>query len=263
MPTFATPAPVHVRVEITGGALRFRAADRADTVVEVRPSNPRSSADVQAAEQTRVDLTDGELRISSPRRARLHLFGGMPSVDIDVRLPEDSRVEVSSTAAAVDCEGRLGPVRVDTRYGDIRVEHAASLHARTTAGDVTVAIVDGAADAATSYGGIRVREAAGDLRLDSACGDIDVDVALASVSASTKYGEVRVGQAVRGSLVLETAYGAVEAGVRAGTAAWLDVEAGSGRVRNLLTATDGPEDAEETVEIRARTSYGDIVIRRS
>jgi DUF4097 and DUF4098 domain-containing protein YvlB len=263
MPTFDTPNPVHARVEIPGGSLRVRAADRSDTVVDVRPGDPHSSADIQAAEQTRVEFADGTLRINSPRRTRLHLFGGMPSVDIDVGLPTGSRVEVSTTAGDVDCEGRLGPVRIDTKYGNIRIERAASLHARTSAGDISVSAVDGAADAATSYGGIRVREAGGDLRLDSACGDIDVDLALASVGAATKYGEVRVGQAVRGSLVLETAYGAVEAGVREGTAAWLDVAAGSGRVRNLLTSTEGPEGAEETVEIRARTSYGDIVIRRA
>jgi DUF4097 and DUF4098 domain-containing protein YvlB len=263
MPTFDSPAPVHTRVDVSGGSLRVRAADRGDTVVEVRPSNPRSSADVQAAEQTRVEYAGGELRISSPRRPRLHLFGGMPSVDIDVRLPSDSRVEVDVTAGDVACEGRLGQVRVDLKYGDIRIERASALHARTTAGDITVAAVDGDADAGTSYGGIRIREAAGDLRLDSACGDIAVDRAHASVAAATKYGEVRVGDAVRGSLVLETAYGTVEAGVREGTAAWLDVTAGSGRVRNLLSSTESPEGARETVEIRARTAYGDVVIRRA
>ncbi len=235
MPTFDSPTPVHARVDVSGGSLRVRAADRQDTVVDVRPSNPRSSADLQAAEQTTVEYVAGDLRISSRRRPRLHLFGGMPSVEIDLRLPADSRVEVSLSAGDVACEGRLGSVRVETRYGDIRIERAADVHARTTAGDITVATVDGDADATTSYGGIRIREAGGDLRLDSACGDIAVDRALASVSASTQYGEVRVGQADRGSLVLETAYGPVEAGVRAGTAAWLDVSAGSGAVRNLLS----------------------------
>jgi DUF4097 and DUF4098 domain-containing protein YvlB len=263
MPTFDTPAPVDAHVDVSGGSLRVQAADRSDTVVEVRPSNPRSSADIQAADQTRVEFAGGKLQISSPRKPRLHFFGGMPSVDIDVRVPTDSRVEVSSTAGDIDCAGRLGDVRVDTKYGDIRIERASAVHARTTAGDITVTAVDGNADAGTSYGGIRIREAVGDLRLDSACGDITVDSALASVGATTKYGEVRIGQVVRGSLVLETAYGTVEAGVREGTAAWLDVESGAGRVRNLLTSAEGPEGAQETVEIRARTSYGDVVIRRA
>ena len=68
---------------------------------------------------------------------------------------------------------------------------------------------------------------------------------------------------VSGSLDLETAYGAVEAGIREGTAAWLDVAAASGRVRNLLTESDGPEGGEDSLRVRARTAYGNILIRRA
>ena len=67
--------------------------------------------------------------------------------------------------------------------------------------------------------------------------------------------------AAGGSLDLATSYGKVEAGVRDGTPAWLDLEASSGRVRNLLTASDAPDGSEEPLRIRARTSYGDIVVR--
>ena len=261
--TFPTPAPVTLRVDVVGGSLRVRAGDRSETVVDVRPSNPLSAADVQAAEQVRVDADGAMVRISSPRPSRLHLFGGTPSLSIDVQLPTGSHLEVRSAAGDVDGEGRLGRVSVTTQYGDIRIERAATLHARTTAGDIAVSAAEGAADVATSYGEVRIREAAGDVRLESACGDVTVDTALGSVTATTKYGQVRVGEAVRGSLVLETAYGTVEAGVRAGTAAWLDAAARSGLVRNLLTETEGPEGSEQTVEIRARTSYGDVVIRRA
>ena len=91
-----------------------------------------------------------------------------------------------------------------------------------------------------------------------------MDRALGSVGGHHQVRPGRVGQAVGGSLDLATAYGEVEAGVREGTAAWLDLEAASGQVRNLLTPLRGPGGrSEETVEIRARTSYGDIVIRRA
>ncbi|MGH3980492.1 MAG: hypothetical protein ACRDRZ_16080 [Pseudonocardiaceae bacterium] len=36
-----------------------------------------------------------------------------------------------------------------------------------------------------------------------------------------------------------------------------------GRVHNRLDTAQGPEPSDETVEVHARTSYGDIVIRRS
>ena len=56
--------------------------------------------------------------------------------------------------------------------------------------------------------------------------------------------------------------GDLEVGIREGTAAWLDVNSQFGRVHNALEAADAPETSVETVEVRARTSVGDIVIRR-
>ncbi|TFV89937.1 DUF4097 family beta strand repeat-containing protein [Blastococcus sp. CT_GayMR16] len=263
MPTFDTPFPVQIRTDVSGGSLRVRAADRSDTVVTVRPSNERSSADAQAADQTRVEYADGKLVVTSPRRPRLLFFGNMPSVDIEVLVPEASSLEAVLSAGDVDCEGRLGDVRIDNRYGDIRIDRAATLHARTSAGDITVVQVDGDGEASTSYGEIRVRTAGGDLRLDSACGDITVERALASVGATTKYGQVSVHQAAAGSLDLATAYGKVEAGITEGTPAWLDLESSSGKVRNQLTPSDAPSESDEPLRIRARTSYGDIVVRRA
>jgi hypothetical protein len=90
-----------------------------------------------------------------------------------------------------------------------------------------------------------------------------VDRALTSVGASTKYGQVSVHQAVGGTLDLATAYGKVEAGIREGTTAWLDLESSSGKVRNLLTPSDAPDGSDEHLRLRARTSYGDIVVRRA
>ncbi|MDQ1662582.1 MAG: hypothetical protein QOJ68_2562 [Blastococcus sp.] len=263
MPTFDTPSPVQIRLDISAGSVRVRASDRADTVVTVRPGNEQKAADVQAAEQTRVSLTDSRLEVTSPRRARLLFMGSTPSVDIELLVPAGSGLEATLSAGDVDCEGRLGDVRIDNRYGDIRVDRATTLRARTSAGDITVGSVENGADAGTSYGEIRIRDAAGELRLDSSCGDITVDRALASVGATTKYGQVSVHDAGGGSLDLATSYGKVEAGVREGTPAWLDLEASSGQVRNLLTASDAPDGSEEPLRIRARTSYGDIVVRRA
>jgi hypothetical protein len=228
MPTFDTPSPIQIRIDVSGGSVRVRASARTDTVVTVRPGSERKAADVQAAEQTRVEYADGRLVVTSPRRPRLLFMGTMPSVDIELLVPAGSGLEAALTAGDVDCEGRLGAVRIDNRYGEIRV-----------------------------------REASGNLRLDSACGDVTVERAEGSVGATTKYGQVSVHQAGGGSLDLATSYGKVEAGIREGTPAWLDLEASSGKVRNLLTPSDAPRESEEPLRIRARTSYGDIVVRRA
>jgi DUF4097 and DUF4098 domain-containing protein YvlB len=263
MSTFDTPGPIAARIEVVSGSVRVRADDRHDTVVTVRPRNVRSSADVAAAEQTLVTFSAGELLVRSTSRPRLLFFGSGPEIDVDVVLPAGSSVDVRTTAGEITCAGRLGAVDLDSKYGDLRLERAGSLHARTSSGNISAAAVEGETEATTSYGDVRIGETAGPARLGTGYGDVRVDRALASLTAGTKYGQVRVGEAVRGSLVLETAYGEVDAGVREGTAAWLDVHSGSGRIRNLLTETQGPEGADETVEIHARTSYGDILIRRA
>ena len=55
-------------------------------------------------------------------------------------------------------------------------------------------------------------------------------------SPSRRNGDVRLGEVVRGSVVLETRLGDVEVGIREGTAAWLDVSSKVGTIRNTLDA---------------------------
>jgi hypothetical protein len=64
--------------------------------------------------------------------------------------------------------------------------------------------------------------------------------------------------------VLETAMGNLDVGVRQGTAAWLDVKTSFGHVRqNLDDVEHSPAPTGETLEVRARTSFGDITIHRA
>ena len=76
------------------------------------------------------------------------------------------------------------------------------------------------------------------------------------------HGDVRLGEVVRGSVVLETKVGDLEVGIREGTAAWLDISSRVGKLHNALDSADKPGSSAETVEVRARTSVGDIVVRR-
>jgi hypothetical protein len=63
MPTFDSRGPVSVNVEIGVGEIRLIAGDRTDTIVDVRPADPSKNGDVNAAQQTQVDYSDGVLRI--------------------------------------------------------------------------------------------------------------------------------------------------------------------------------------------------------
>jgi DUF4097 and DUF4098 domain-containing protein YvlB len=240
-----------------------RASARTSTEVTLRPHDGRSSADVHAAEQATVSFTDGCLLVRSTGRPRLLFLGSSGGVDVEVALPEGSAVEVRTSAGDVTCSGRLGRTTLESRHGDIRLDTATGLRARTSSGGITAGAVDGDAVAHTDYGDVRIGRTDGDARLRSTCGDVTVDRASGTLVGSTNYGRVRVGEALHGSLRLETAYGEVEAGIAAGTAAWLDLQSASGAVRNELAAADGPEDAAGTVEVTARTAYGDILVRRA
>lgn len=59
MPTFDTPKPISITIDIAAGNVHFVASDRTDTTVEVRPGDDTNQADVKAAAQTRVDYLDG------------------------------------------------------------------------------------------------------------------------------------------------------------------------------------------------------------
>jgi DUF4097 and DUF4098 domain-containing protein YvlB len=133
----------------------------------------------------------------------------------------------------------------------------------TGSGQVSIREIDGPAVIKNLNGVTWIGEVKGDLRCNAANGDITVDRALGAVAAKTANGAVRIGEVVRGSVELGTAYGELEVGIREGTAALLDVRSQFGSVHNSLTASDGPQPTDSTVEVRARTSFGDIVIRRS
>ncbi|MFI1955954.1 DUF4097 family beta strand repeat-containing protein [Streptomyces xinghaiensis] len=279
MPSFDTPEPITATAHVEAGSLQFTAGDRPDTVVEVRPRDPKRDQDVRAAEQTEVTYANGDLTVRTPKQR--YLVGRTGTVDVAVGLPTGSQVGVTGAWTQVLGEGRLGEVRVKTSSGDVRLDTTGPLRLTASHGSITVDRVEGTAEITTSSGSLRVGfvdgpavlknshgtttvgVATGDLRVSGANGDIDITRAGGSVVAKTAHGTLRVGEVARGTVQLETSYGAIEVGIREGTAAWLDVNSGHGQVRNTLTVSETPEKTEDTVEVRARTRYGNIDVRRA
>ena len=280
MPVFATPEPISVTLDVAAANVRFIAGDREDTVVEVYPSRPSKPADVRAAEQAEIEFADGRLRVRTVRSWRTWL-PVTESVDVTIELPTDSDVSGEIAYGNLRAEGRLATCAVKTGAGDITLDQAGPLDLRTGAGTVSIAVatghsdvqsasgsvrirrVDGSAAIKNSYGDTTIGEVAGELRVKGAYGSIWVDRALGSVDVRTAHGNVRLDEIVRGEVQLESSYGALEVGVSEGTAVWLDVATQHGSVINSLAVEDGPGASDETAEIRARSSWGDIVVRRS
>lgn len=249
MPTFPSPEPITVEIDLSMavGNLRVVAADRTDTVVSVRPGDEARKADVRAAAETRVDYTAGKLLVEFTRTWRhTNPFSRNGSVDVHIELPAGSHLRADIAVGDVACAGRLGEVRVSTHHGEVTIEQA-----------------EGPVDIRTDHGHLRVGDVAGDVRLTGVSGGLHVGRAGGDVDARNAKGPIRVAEVARGQVVLTTASGEVEVGIREGTAAWLDARTVSGRLRNSLTSTPSPDATDDRVTIRARTYDGDIVIRRA
>src|SRR5262245_32633508 len=108
MQKFDTPTPISAVLDIPAGRVRFIAADRADTAVEVLPADASKGRDVKVAEQTKVEYGDGVLRIEAS--AKNQFFGPSGSIEVTVQLPAGSRVEVKAASAELRAVGRFGDV---------------------------------------------------------------------------------------------------------------------------------------------------------
>ena len=126
MPTFETPTPISVIIDIVGDA-RITASDRTDTVVDVRPRNAAKAADVKAAEQTVVDCSDGRLQVRTPKHWKRYTpFGGGESVAVTIEVPTGSSLEANTDLGDLHAEGELGAMPAQDRDG----QHPARPHGR-------------------------------------------------------------------------------------------------------------------------------------
>ncbi|MGC5005248.1 MULTISPECIES: DUF4097 family beta strand repeat-containing protein [unclassified Streptomyces] len=202
MQKFDTPAPISAILDVPAGRIRFIAADRADTAVEILPADASKGRDVKAAEQITVEYGDGVLRVeASPAKNRI--LGSSGSVEVTIQLPVGSRIEAKAASAEFRGVGRLGDVGFEGAQGSVKLDETASARLTLLAGDVSVGRLGGPAE------------------------------------ISTKKGDIRIAEAVRGTVVLHTEAGEVSVGAARGVSASLDAGTTYGRIHNALKNTDG------------------------
>jgi DUF4097 and DUF4098 domain-containing protein YvlB len=205
MHKFNTPSPISAVLDVPAGRVQFIAADRADTAVEVLPTNPTKGRDVEAAEQTEVAYGAGVLQIQAPA-AKNQYFGPSGSIEVTVQLPAGSQVEVTSAGVEFRAVGRFGEIAFEGAQGEIKIDEAASVRITTSDSDVSVGRLGGSAEITTVQGNIRIAEA------------------------------------TSGAIVLRTQKGDVSVGAASGVSASLDAGTGFGRIQNALKNADGAED---------------------
>jgi DUF4097 and DUF4098 domain-containing protein YvlB len=285
---FNTPSPIAVALDLYVADVRLAVSDRADTIVEVRPSDPDKAADIKAAENTRVEYDEATRTLSivsrKPRSRFVNFSSKRPeSIDVLIQLPADSDLRGEADLGDFEADGVLGTVALKTGLGVLRLAETGPLNVHNGAGaisvegvsgsaevhagsgDVRLGAVDGTAQVSSSNGKVRVGVVTGLATVKVANGSVSVGRALSGISAENSNGEVRIGEVVRGTVSATTKNGSVEVGVRAGSAARLELNTGLGRVYNELAAASAPEAGEQVdrVEIHASTKLGDVTIRRA
>ena len=286
--TFETPSPITVSLDLYVADVHFAVSDRADAVVEVRPSDPDKAADVKAADNTRVEYDEATRTLSVVSRKPLNRFVNFSSkrpesVDVLIQLPSGCDVRGEAEIGDFQADGVLGSVVLKTNLGCIRLaetgplnlrggvgaltveEVSGSLQVHVGSGDVRIGTVDGTADVSDSNGKVLIGLTTGPANVKTSNGSLSVERALSDITAESANGAVRIGEVVRGKVSAGSKNGSVEVGVREGSAAWLELNTGLGRVYNELEAAEAPEAGEpvDRVEVRATTKLGDITVRRA
>ena len=281
MRRFDTPEPIAVVFDLCVGNVRMTATDRTDTVVDIRATNSAGDADIAVADLANVDFADRQLRVTASKSWRHWVpLGGRESIDVLIEVPSGSWVRGSAGVGTLRCAGRIdecryrvgsgsaqidesGPATITAGAGDVAIGHALGDVTVRTNGMIRIGTVDGNVAIKNSNGDTSIRDVTGDVRVNAAHGNVMVARARGRVQAKTANGDVRLDSTERGTVVAETARGNVAIGVRAGVAAWLDVNTALGTVRNDLEAAGSPESGATTVDVRARTALGDITIRHA
>lgn len=277
MPTFDTPAPVKLSIELDAGEVVIDATTTATTDIELRPTRPGDQDAIDLIARARVEHSGDTVVVHLPGERERGLFRRTPEIVITARMPVGSTLAAKLASADLRVTGELEHVRVDSASGDARLADVSGTAVIVAAsGDITIGTIGGdvrvksasgdieidtcCADCSlqTASGDIALSTVEGDLDLKTASGNIRVRAADASARARTASGDVELGTVRAGKVVVDTVSGAVAVAVERGTSVWLDVSSLSGTIDSTLESADDAADGAKTLELRVRTVSGDI-----
>ncbi|MFG2002097.1 DUF4097 family beta strand repeat-containing protein [Spirillospora sp. NPDC048911] len=176
-------------------------------------------------------------------------------VEITAHVPEGSIVAAVTRSAHLECSGEFAVVGFTSTSGDLSVGGVGTLRADTTSGDITAAIVDGAAIVRSVSGDVHLGRA-DDVTANATSGDITVGDFAGRAEVSSVSGDVRV-RATEGGIITARSVSGDVTVTATGTALaeGLTVNATS-RTGRVTTPTDHPNDTTSHAR-RPRRTNGD------
>jgi len=251
----AAPRSGLLRVDNSNGRTRVVGEERSD--IEVRLHKvaraESESAARRLAESIHLAAAESEvgldIEIETPRR-----WNRRGSVNLELRVPRETRVDVQASNGKVSVEGLHAAVRARSSNGGIEVEG-----------------VDGDVEVQSSNARVCCSSCSGRLLARSSNGKIEIAGHRGAVDAATSNGLIRASLAeLRGPVVLATSNGRISLELPESVDADVDVRVDNGVIRNQrsldrCTHSSGGRLAgafgRGGVPIKLRTSNGSISLR--
>ena len=234
MPTYPTPTPIDLAINLPVGAIDVVAGDRTDTVVTVSPTNPAKAVDRRGAEETKVDFDGQRLTVTGPEAPRsagsarpsrstcgssCRPAHGSPPRSLDRRRAH-RRPPRRHPDQVLDGSGghrhHRRPVAARrARQRDRRAPSTAGAEITADHGQIRVGTVTGDAILKASHGSVRVGESGGDARRQALLRR-PRDHAGARLGRPRRPPTARIAldEVSSGSIQVESGYGQVTIGVR-------------------------------------------------
>ena len=256
--TFTIPAPSGKAVSVrnANGRTHVVGEDRDDIEVRVTKTVRADCQDMAAKLLDSIKLENTangdvlEIEVQIPRKCSRHGLA-----HIQLRVPRDTQVALSSTNGKISLQGLERPVR-----------------ARTSNGSVSIIEVKGDIDVTTANAKVACRCTCGHLRARSSNGKIEVGSHQGSVDAATSNGVIKASLEAlhQGGVSLTTSNGRIALELPEDPDADIDIQVENGHIRNDLELQGETGDANGRVRgrvgkggtpIKLRTSNGTVSLR--
>jgi hypothetical protein len=260
--TFATPGSVRLKVSIPSGEIRLETSDEPETHVELEARDEEALAAATIEVRERGD--GHEVIVEAPKKFRL-LGWGNGDYRLYIRAPHAADVNMSTSSADVEAQGRYGTVELNSASGDVKFDEIeGEARVNTASGDLRLSRVGSDTTVNSASGDIEVGSLGGKGKIRSASGDVEVAEAKSSLSVQTASGDQAVGSIESGEISLQSASGDIQVAVAQGATLWIDAKSMSGDTTSELELEgEAPGDGGPAVELRAASMSGDIQIRRA
>ena len=223
----------------------------------------------ESTPRLRITSRSGKVKVAAVPGAALAVTGGRAASEedgvveirpdgsstLEIACPAGSDLTISTGSGNIDVRGDAGSVKVITRSGSLRIEHATAVDARGASGKVEVGACSGECHVAYVSSDVRIGSA-GRAVVATTSGDIEVGEA-GDAEVKTVSGKITLGGRGGGRLAARTISGSVSISVPEGSRPTTRLKSLSGRVRCECESGENGDDGE----IKASTVSGTVTVR--